>query len=132
MGYKIRIKCNTCKYNEEFKIGKCQKESDINNVLPLLDEDNRRIIQDIRNKNNFISFTYNRKIGYCEKCKSLRSIGIINVYTKDGQSTEFQNKCNICNRKVIIFDIENNGNIRLVCSKCNKDELEIENMGTWE
>ena len=126
MGYKININCKACGYKEELKVGRFINEMSINNILPLLDDDNRKTVENLINTNNFISFTYSRKIGYCEKCKNICSLGVVSIYTKDGRNIELQNKCKNCKRKVVIFDIENNVDIRLLCYKCNNGELNIE------
>lgn len=132
MGYKVKLKCNSCEYEEVFNLGQCDSDRDIEKVLPLLNDENREYTKKIREKDNLISFTFYRKLGYCEKCKKISSINIINLFTKDGNVVELRDNCSQCNNKVLIFDLESNIDINLTCIKCGKDKIMIKRLGSWE
>lgn len=132
MEYKVKLKCNSCDYEETFNLGQCNSDGSIEKVLPLLNDENREYIKRIMVKDNLISFTFYRKLGYCEKCKKISAINIINLFTKDGNVVQLRDNCPICNNKVLIFDLESNIDVNLTCIKCAKAKLDIKRIDSLD
>ena len=129
---KILVSCSDCGYEEKFFIGQTKIIASIEEIYNELEEEDKAILIDLKDRNEILSFTYYNKLTYCLKCRRFASSPIVNIFTRSGEIITLNSKCKKCKSKLQILS-SNEDVFGIRCNKCNKNSLSVvENILTSE
>lgn len=128
MGNILHFTCQNCDYNTELRLGAGMLSANMSAVEGLLDKEDLCEWNNLKQNNNIAFFSWERKLACCDGCKSFVSVVSVKIKTLDGKDVVIGNKCNICNKKVRIIDLNN----EIQCPICRNTKIISRVKGKWD
>jgi ribosomal protein S27E len=130
MGYVVRVSCQDCGYNEEFKLGQGIQDGDLDNIIPHFADEDSKLIHGYEKEGMINTFAFYRELGYCPKCKRFQVMPILKLYLKADTILVLKGRCEDCGFELTLYPTAES-KPELLCIKCRKN-LKIEEKGLWD
>lgn len=130
MGNVIKLRCETCGYEQMFHIGGGMRDWDmsvIRNALAKEDVGQFDAYAAAGMKNASI----NRILGVCNKCKRFINLPSVICRMPDGTEKRIENHCPHCSSRWVEPILPDQTDERIDCPKCKK-EVTVTLSGLWD
>ncbi len=129
MGTIVKVKCTSCGYEEELRLGCGIRDNRLEQVSEYFGDKQKEEINRLVKKNiTAYTWNYRRGIGNCEHCKRLKEIPVLLVLSENGERKIIKGDCDCGNHVTVLLDWESE---EILCPRCNHI-LFREETGYWD